>query len=73
MSTDPNPNPDPDPSPDDAPPEPEEGSGRYAVYDNQLTQYVSGVHDSKAKATEEAKELRQSRRHKGHKLTVRQV
>lgn len=63
-----------DPTPDPTPEPPAEGdSGRYAVYDETLTQYVGSVHAAKGKATDEAKELRKLRRHKGHKLSVRQV
>lgn len=61
---------DDNPTPD---PAPEGDSGRYAVYDEDLTQYVGSVHPSKAKANAAVKELGKARRHEGHKLTVKQV
>lgn len=46
---------------------------RYGVYDETLEQYVGETHDRKGDATDAASEARKQPRHKGHKLTVRDV
>lgn len=49
-----------------------------AVYDETLTQFASPVYrdgdkTAKAQAGDKLKELKDTRRHKGHKLTVKEV
>lgn len=58
------PTPDPDPTPE---------SGRYAVYDDTLQQYVGGTHDTRKAANSVKSVLSKSDRHKGHDFTVRAV
>lgn len=48
------------------------GSGQFAVYDEDLTQYVSGVSDE-ATAKKAQTELGKDGITKGHKLVVREV
>lgn len=56
------------PSPDVQPKPEATGSGRYAVYDLTLTQYVGGVVDKKPTQADAKKLVR-----KGHKFEVREV
>lgn len=64
----PEPTPAPEPTPDVAPKPEATGSGRYAVYNTTLGQYVGPVTTSKPKAAE-AKALVPQ----GHKYEVREV
>ena len=72
--------PDPDAqSPEDvqtSPPEQNKGSGQFAVWNDTIGQYVSGVGD-KATATKAKKDLAKAEHNggplEGHKLEVREV